>query len=286
MKNISTLVLLTVSSLALVGCGGSNGGSSTQDTGVALTSQSIADGLIRPEVKTLTRESLQKVMSERDEAKQQEIAQKVLDQYQSLLKTSTNQQERDLLQMYVNSFDKMVETYKIADKTKRGLAIQQVFAELVPEYIQSTQLRSLVLQLQSLSQEKMDLEQYPEKQLERKAHEEKARTTAKKMLALYDNPNLDAQTKAEFAAMDEIGILPKSMIDSMRRFVASTPEELSSEAPLLSEKVSLRRARQDGASVDLSQLMFNGVAGSQAQLGLSMYVQLKGSVENQKTRKT
>lgn len=287
MKNMTMLIALSASALTLVGCGGNNNQSSTtKDGGAALTNQSIADGSIRLEVIAAIKELTIKARSaENDPA----LFKESITRLQSLLSTSTNQQEQDFLQMHSNAFSKMLKAFEIKNEEKRMDAIREDFVSLAPEqrtfvqkYIQSTQLRSVFLALQDLAQEKMYLEQHSEKQSERKAHEEKAKSIAKQMIALYDNPNLDAQTKAEFAALDKIGMFSKEIIESLRHFANSSPSPQSSEVPSLSEKVSLRRARQEGASLDFSQLMVNGVAGSQVALSTPMYVQLKGSVEGSK----
>lgn len=228
-------------------------------------------------------------MSELDDAKGIELVQNTLDKMEELLTTSQNQPERDFLKMRSHAFSKMLKAFEIKDEKKRKDAIREAFVSVAPEqkaffqkYIQSSQLRGAVLAFQDLAQERMYLEQYPEKQLERKAHEAKIVSLSKQLITLYDNPNLDVQTKAEFVALDKIGLLPQEMIESLRGFATADSPFLSASTPDLSEKASLRRARQDGAEVDFSQLMMNGVAGGYAPLSLPVYVQLKGSIEGSK----
>ena len=289
--NLKNSLAVLLISTAIVACGGDKG-SNTSFDGPALTTQSISDGAIRPEVGAFTKETISKMMSEPDEAKQIELAQKLTDTMEAFLTTSQTQQERDFLQMYIKTFNKTPEIVKTTAKDQRPEAVYRLFLSLKEQqalfarkYIQSPQFRSLILQLQASTLEKTELDRHPEKVEERDANKAKVTDLTRKFLALYDDPNLDERTRKEFAAMDAIGILPKSFIESMRESIMAQTEPLSAETPNLSDDVSLRRARQGGSSADFSQLMLNGVAGGYAPLSLPVYVQLKGTIENSKETK-
>jgi|GEM_PF-3020167 len=288
-SSLKNIFLALMTSVMIASCGDSDGkdnaGSSTPST------RSIADAKIRPEVGNAIKMGLPTIMSEHDSKKQEAAVTKMLSEYNALLSTSTDPQEQDFLQMYIRAFDKVLETYKISDESERMVAQQGVLAEMAPEqrafvqkYVQSVQLRSLLLQFQEAAQERNNLSLYPEKVSEMAALEIKTRELQKQLIALYDNPDLDMQTKAEFAALDEFGMFPKSMIDQLRNSIASeSAEALSSGAPSLSEKASLRSARRSDAKVDFSQLTVNGESGSQLNLQLPIHIKLKGSVNESKS---
>lgn len=290
LKNIFS-VLMTSAVIAACGdSGGKNNVASSEDTS-ATSTLSIADARIRPQVGDAFKSAIVTVMSETDKTKQEAAARKMLSEYKALLGTSTDPQERELLQMITTALDKALEIEKISDESERIVASHRIFAELVPEqrafmrkYIQSDQLRNLILQIQDVSRERSELVLHPEKKAEMQALEGKSKELAKQMIALYDNPDLDAQTRAEFAALDDIGLLSKAEIESLRRFAASEPmPQLSSGAPSLSEKASLRSARRNGAEVDFSQLTVSGVSGTQVKLSLPIHLKLKGSFDGSKS---
>lgn len=220
-KTFAAVLISTVS----VVCGAGIETSISSIDGSALTHQSIAAGLIRSEVCVLVRDSLSQIVTARDEAKQVEIVKTLSQKMLTLLSTSAHQQEQDFLNMHINSLSRMS---KIQESSDRNKAFQVLFESLRTEqekfirnYLKSDQLRSLVLQIRSATQEKLALENQPGKITEQAANKAKTQELFKQMLAFYDNTDLDEQTRRELNALDELSIVPKFMFEDMRRFAYS-----------------------------------------------------------------
>jgi hypothetical protein len=184
-------------------------GGETLGSEAARSGQSIADS-VRPEVRAVIKESISKVMENQDNDIPS-LLRGSAELFQSFLETNEAQPERDLLQILVNIFDRIrtLLAYNITGIEEKEEAGQQVAAETAPElrsfvqqYVQSPQLKDLLFGAFSFLEERALQTKTVEMGLLGRA------------IDLYDNPNLDAQTRAEFNLL--IGMFPERVIDEAR----------------------------------------------------------------------
>lgn len=210
---------------------------------------------------------------------------KRLDTLEDLYHKSTNESEKRYLSIWIDLLKTSILTADLSDSSQDELARKSAFdfstAQFFAYYLQNKELRSYLdtyarVQTDILlaemnrknSSSRATIEEYTLKITELQSDAVKIR---KKILAMYQDPKLSDYYRKEMQELESLGLMPVEL--------SPTP---SAETPNLSESVSLRRARQGGASADFSQLRVNGVSGGYAPLSLPMYVQLKGTLEGSK----
>jgi hypothetical protein len=214
-KNTIAALLITTANVV------SGAGIETENTSTGASS-SIADGLIRHEVSSLIKDMMSTLTTERDNAKVISAAQTLLNEFNTFLRSSTNELEQRFLRMHINGFSALPDVLR---SPNRSNALQNLFESLrseqedfIQKALKSDKLRELVLQMMKLSQEKISLENQPERVEEIAVNKANTLAVSKELLALYDDKDIDSQTKKEFDALDQISILPKELLDTMRNF--------------------------------------------------------------------
>jgi hypothetical protein len=215
---------------------------------------------------------------------------KRLDTLEDLYHKSTNESEKRYLSIWIEQVKAGQLRSDLSDISRDELARKSAFdfsnatAQFFAYYLQNKELRSYLdtyarVQTDILlaemnrknSSSRATIEEYT---LKINALQSDAVKIQKKILEMYQDPKLSDYSRKEMEELKSLGLMPVEL--------SPTP---SAETPNLSESVSLRRARQGGASADFSQLRANGISGGATPLSLPMYVQLKGDIEGSKTTK-
>lgn len=284
--NVKSLSLLLVST-SLMGCMGEAQPitSTPTETASPTIGTSIADNVIRPEVVKQVRED-KDIIEGRKSLRDLDNR---LKPYETLLASSTNQQEKDFIELYMKSlkFKHTVDNAQSEEERSkaRAIALDQIRPlrqQFIQSYLQSPELRSLLIKLHELQTNELKQAE-PDDELRRKQE-----AATKEFVAFFENPDLDAQTKAEIEALDRLGVVTQKDVQSLKealRYIAAQPSS-SPEVPHASPEVSLRQARlgdsKDGGTINTSHLSVNHISGSQARLSVPLHIHLKGTIEGSK----
>jgi hypothetical protein len=223
-KNTIAALLITAANIV------SGAGIETENTSTGASS-SIADGLIRHEVSSLIKDIMLTFTNEHDNTEVISAAQTLVNEFNTFLRSSTNELEERFLRMHINAFTALPDVLRSPNGSN---ALQNMFESLrseregfIQKALKSDKLRKLVLQMMMLSQEKISLENQPERVEEIALNKANILAVSKELLVLYDDKDIDSQTKKEFDALDQISILPKELLDAMRNL--AYPENAQQE---------------------------------------------------------
>lgn len=207
-----------------------------------------------------------------------------------LSESSTSTKEKAFLSLKIGTLKSILDSRKDQARMPEGAFLETRVPEIfsyfvfrnngimnfVNRYVQSPQLKGSLTKYIEAENDilvRVTFEGEPFKgSLKEKALKEAQKVALDEIKARFQSD------KSELLFLEKLGLLPPDVSQMVKASLAPAAA-LSAGVPNLSERVSLRGARVGGATVDLSQLMVNGVAGSQAALSMPMYVQLKGSVE-------